>query len=840
MKNLKFKLLYVDALCGAGKTYSGVRYVHSLATRGQKVLVVQPSRYLIDSTEREELSRLAPIKSTVIHGERTKSVLADIVRHIRNADDGGEILFITQAAFFALPYFHRKDRWVVFLDEVPQVDQFSQINIPDNQELLLPHFSVVEHDAKYGLAAPSDDAGRRALDEIARNKSHDDVWGLFQGFAQRTISDDWSVYVQLSQYGNLTSGHDDQCALTSYSLLEPSIFAGFKRVIIAGACFKDTLLYRLWSAQGVEFEALKLPLRYTKHSNGNLLRIRYLTEEPWSKALRDRAHGEANVLEAFIGAIKAEFADEQFLWMGNTDLADDIFGPDKGIRLPNSPHGLNTYQATHNVAVLSALNPPPAHFSFLGTRGVDGEEVRNAHYRNAVYQAAMRSSLRNPDDQSAKTVVVADRDTADYLANLFPGADVAAMGGQSLASLRGKPGRKRQHLSDADRKNAHRERLTLELLVEQGVILGDDIIAEDYPELAANVLGGMTELGGLGDPAMLRSAPFSTTAGTVFGSIYDSEPLSHVRYGDDQTFIDGLRSFHDRKIACKEDAGLLSPAYFDPSMAETGRGLANVRVLRGIFLDNDGGHLSHAEFARLLPRLRIVVWNTYSSTPEKPRWRAFIPTTHATSKRIHDLILEQIFRALNDGGYWSEEQLRKNSRIKNPRTHGFDLSKLNAASLFYLPAQAKHPEGSFFVDYGENDARRGPISPSKWVKRSIVHQKVEPEPAKARTESKAQVAPKCPDEGLERLRAALTKAGKPKAAEHRRDVAIQEWQEVARQPGVGHSEFFRLGAALKRAGLDPAEVEQTLSEQAWFARHPSERRSQIADIVRSLAKGGWL
>ncbi|WP_177202415.1 hypothetical protein, partial [Methylobacterium sp. ap11] len=40
--------------------------------------------------------------------------------------------------------------------------------------------------------------------------------------------------------------------------------------------------------------------------------------------------------------------------------------------------------------------------------------------------------------------------------------------------------------------------------------------------------------------------------------------------------------------------------------------------------------------------LRVVVWNTASATAEKPRWRAFVPTTHAMSMDVHALTLAQI------------------------------------------------------------------------------------------------------------------------------------------------------------------------------------------------------
>ena len=52
-----------------------------------------------------------------------------------------------------------------------------------------------------------------------------------------------------------------------------------------------------------------------------------------------------------------------FAWMGNKDVPDDIF-KGRGQRLPNSPFGLNPYQHLHHAVILSALNPPPAHFCF--------------------------------------------------------------------------------------------------------------------------------------------------------------------------------------------------------------------------------------------------------------------------------------------------------------------------------------------------------------------------------------------------------------------------------------------------------------------------------------------
>ena len=143
----------------------------------------------------------------------------------------------------------------------------------------------------------------------------------------------------------------------------------------------------------------------------------------------------------------------------------------------------------------------------------------------------------------------------------------------------------------------------------------------------------------------------------------------------------------------KEMNGLISPSIFDPTLADdTSRGLANIRAIWGIWLDNDGGDLSADEFARLFPRLRMAIFNSYSSTPEKPRWRVFIPTTVAMPIAAYTAIIGQIMLTVNKAGYWSQKQLDGDARIKSRKHHGFDMGKLTPSSLFYLPCQAANPQ----------------------------------------------------------------------------------------------------------------------------------------------------
>ena len=116
-----------------------------------------------------------------------------------------------------------------------------------------------------------------------------------------------------------------------------------------GACFKQSVLYQLWSAAGVQFrphKAITKGLRYTEHSNGHLLTILYATEEDWSKNFRDKTltDGVVTVQDRVVQRVAETFADVEFAWMGNKDTPDDIF-KGRGQRLPNSPFGLNLLPA---------------------------------------------------------------------------------------------------------------------------------------------------------------------------------------------------------------------------------------------------------------------------------------------------------------------------------------------------------------------------------------------------------------------------------------------------------------------------------------------------------------
>jgi len=97
--------------------------------------------------------------------------------------------------------------------------------------------------------------------------------------------------------------------------------------------------------------------------------------DDWSKTFRNRPlspDDRMTVFDRVVQRVAGTFADVEFVWLGNKDVSDNIF-KGRGYRLPNSPHGLNVYQHIHHAVILSALNPPPAHFAFLDALGLKRE-----------------------------------------------------------------------------------------------------------------------------------------------------------------------------------------------------------------------------------------------------------------------------------------------------------------------------------------------------------------------------------------------------------------------------------------------------------------------------------
>jgi hypothetical protein len=260
-----------------------------------------------------------------------------------------------------------------------------------------------------------------------------------------------------------------------------------------------------------------------------------------------------------------------------------------------------------------------------------------------------------------------------------------------------------------------------------------------------------------------------------------------------------LESLSREKVRTKKSLYLFSPAMFDPSLCpDTDRGLGNVVFSAGIMLDNDGGDLTLDQFAALFVDLRIIAYNSFNSTPEKPRWRAYIPTKTIMTAEVHEVIARSIIHQVEQAGY---------------EVHGFDMSKLHAASLFYRPCQLKDPAAARFEDsHGPN---RRLLDPCEWLESVPDDGEVPVDPVRQFNE---QIRNK--DGFIE--------------------WAKEQWRAAPHQDGYDHDNFFRLGVHLGLAGCSKPETVLHLNTECQFARDPKKRQGKIKDVVRSLRSYGLL
>jgi len=404
---------------------------------------------------------------------------------------------------------------------------------------------------------------------------------------------------------------------------------------------------------------------------------------------------EITVLDAIVQAAKPTFSDKAFVWQANKDVPDTLFNG-AGDRLPNAPHGLNSYSHINDVVFLSSLNPAPDHFRFLKTQGVTGPEVRRAIYHEALYQSVNRTSIRDPNNIEPKTVIVPDISAAEYLNGLFLGSLIEKLETDipDVAEPR-KVGRPRKFQSGNDRKAEYRQRQKQKLLNELFQL-------KEGPYPIEGELGNGE--GRVSDEMGIRlytSFVPNPITGTVYRDKYSNKPAGYFHCDNVQAFSSILESLHSCSVMNKEANFLMSPAIFDPNHPNKDgnqqRGLRNIRYLRHIWFDFENGELKPEEVAELFPLNQLIIFNTYNHTADAPRFRAIFPTSQCLTPEAHEAVWDNFAAKLRHAGYTVGNKDQQTSKNSSPS--GLDDSKRSAASVYYAPCQAKNPADSFFRYY---------------------------------------------------------------------------------------------------------------------------------------------
>lgn len=438
------KLYYVDALAGCGKTSSAIKYAIKQAKLGAKIAFVQPSTDLIDQTYANLLD--ADYRDVIVDKFHNQclggQVKVHVTNHLNDSPPGkGEIILMTHQTFMSLPYWHNAQDWNIIIDEIPQIHTEWVRKLDVNFATLIDNIELGDVvDGKYAVMTTKQ--GHEAIiQRMAACQYDDEQDKLYQDIAVRLSNPDmWESVIHLESLKAIVNKTSlGRNTIQTYSIVKPETFAKYKTVTIMGAMFTKSVLFMMYAptVEFVEHATIAAGLYSTEHTNGNLLTIKYLYEENWSKTFREQMVGNRSIFKNAKAMAEHLMSNKQFIYASNN--SDN--GMKTGIRLSNICHGINEYSSVHNAVFLSALNSNGPSFSFMKTQGISPQALTEAQFFQTLYQFIMRTSLRNPNNKAFKTVVVMDRRSAEYLAGYFPGCKIEAVDGMQSPEKK-KVGRK--------------------------------------------------------------------------------------------------------------------------------------------------------------------------------------------------------------------------------------------------------------------------------------------------------------------------------------------------------------------------------------------------------------
>lgn len=271
------KINMVPAPCASGKTFATCRYVAKHVGMCNW-LYVAPSIQLLKQTK-DELEDLGLTVDMITSASHPHNVVSAITRYLKGVESSGHVLLVTWTSYQKIPYFNRRKDWRIIVDEVPQVDQFFEINLQQHMDELLTYVQLGENvNETTATVIPVDDGKLKRLLE-----NPDDLTKVLQPFFNAVLSPNVDVFVDLQTWTQIAERRKfekqrDANRIYFVAMLNPRLF---DRATILGANLEDSMLYH-WFSQyhGVKFvlnKRIASGLRYTQHPPmGNRLRIQYL------------------------------------------------------------------------------------------------------------------------------------------------------------------------------------------------------------------------------------------------------------------------------------------------------------------------------------------------------------------------------------------------------------------------------------------------------------------------------------------------------------------------------------------------------------------------------------
>ena len=701
-KNIRTKstqTLFIDAIAGSGKTEAAIKHMIEREHYGEKFILIQPTKLLIEKTaERIVSSAYKGSLKTIVSEDGAETVTKQIHDFLSYPENGG-VLIIT---FDGWARIQRRDlsNWNLIVDECPTVFKTSNLKAKSVASQLIDHLEVKPFGDTNYYVVEIKEGSRDELNDLIKRATSDKAVKLLLEPTQHILLR-MKTYVSKSHWDRYVQGEID--ALTFYHVTTSGMFTGFKSVTIMSANFQDNILYHMWSAQGVRlyqrfgFGQEILPSIHPKEV-GEKLDIYYLCDEWSSKKKKDH---EPIYKAEFQRAVKEIFGDEPFIYtINSSDSKFLLEGFANGRYVAPKAHGLNEYRTLNNAAIYGHFNLSCDQVAFLSNvYGISKEFIWDLWNQDIYYQFSCRISLREiasqPSCVSRKKLVFMDKAMALYIQKKFPSSRVHRFQSSLIDSIPVKKnGRKligTKPLSGSERSKRNRDK---KLEIHDGKKL--DILQGNRIEIQPGSEAGIR------DETSLRknnSDNYNVVGGgwsiSSMGYLTSTDIVTINASGMDHV-VALLEIFSERDIDSKADNKLFNLTRFiEEDGVPRGRKLTDVDCSYAILQDMDSeDNCCPYEYAKLFGGIEMLIYSSFQSTPEMKRWRVVIPLSRPVTEPEYNGIVKDL------------------KRISLAKGFPFD-AKVRSNDFMYLPCHGQCEEAFMFEHFkGEN---RRPLDVDDWM-----------------------------------------------------------------------------------------------------------------------------
>lgn len=697
-------VLYVDAECGRGKTYSTCEWIKQ-GVRMRNQMYVAPTTALLEQTA-AHLAKLNLQHTIISHKNVAGSVGKEVIDYLKKCKSSGNILLITWSAYMNLRYFHRRENWAIYIDEIPQVDRFYNPLLPFNHHFLTEFLSIGEpvNETVSKLYVEDQGALRHHLE---RDAWRDEAYRAFHPILSDALSGATDLFVDTASWHRVVdagkvSTSTDKNRIFFVSMLNPSLFEG---ATILGANVKKSMLYAwLTGYHGVDFHehpVIARNLRPQMDLQGRS-RISYFSSHRWSKSRRDKAFetsGET-ILVQMENQIVDLVGERDFLLVANNDYNGKLSKLSNAVRIPVVSKGMNEFTDHTMIVHLPALNREPKHTKILNQLGICSETIAQSTAYETLYQNVMRTALRLPDSYQVVDIIVPSKGEADFLVGMFGEAEVRKIGDIQFT--------KRKPLTQVQKNN----RAASNGVTKKLTAIGENMIKNGYLlSYSINIKGNQIwmlekELNGY----------FISISESYLKNDKDDHLITYFQSIDD--LVRDLKIWSKNPVLKKTEAPVLMSGIYDPKDDLKWRTKEGFLTASMMILDFDSGSVSPKIFEDIFwnkapssGKRAFILVNTFNRTPENPnRFRVFMPfKQHVKNLEEYAAVYDSIVNRLAEAGH-------------PPEKSGMDDSAKSGAQSFHAPCTNREfPQCHLFVARGckEKEIGRYAIDPDGYGRTAL-------------------------------------------------------------------------------------------------------------------------